>query len=717
MIRSFRPSAVWLGLCTWALLAQAQSMAPANTVDVGEIDYPVVITPTRLKQSLADVPASVTIITSDMLERYGINTVPDALMLVPGMESMRSGGGRPPFKISYHGTNSANPRRMNVLIDGVSVYSAGLSGTEWHLLPVAIEDIDRIEVTRGTDSASYGPNSMMAVINIQTKHPKDVESFYLGAKTDNRAPSSVTTRLARQWGQTSLRATYKLTRDEGYDSSSFKHGARDTQYSKHLNVRSYTDLGAGTALEGFAALVDTDWQIGQQDAYQVTFPDVKDERGLAAVRLTLGLTPQHQVQANASITTAKYRQPWQACWPRAAFLPEVQELALSGVNSYMADLLQGKLNLLSPVLSDDPLVRKAMLAVAALGPAALNLHCGTGDHHHDESRLQAEIQDTYVHSPDLRVVAGVGMRHQRVTSQTMLSGTASNSVVWAFGHAEIRPRNDVSVNLGGYYEHNNLGSNTFSPRVAVNWQLSDRQTLRAVYSEGTRTPDIVQEKANWTYRLYDFSPAINGVTSAPLSKPIISLGGGLTERIRSVELGYLQQIPALGLTLDVKAFDDHLSDLIIDYISAMSYARGMPSDSSVRLTGLELQMRWALTQGWSGFLNYCNLLNRDAINAIERDLYSRHSGSLGISRDFGDGWQTSLAFYGASADGNLRNRYSRTDLHLSRDFRLGGYRTNAALTLSYLDTPTVQDFATLIGDFQFGYKRQLGIGGSIRISF
>jgi iron complex outermembrane recepter protein len=716
MIRRVWPSAVWLGLCTWALGAQAQPLTTTSALDVGEIEYPVVITPTRLKQSLADVPASVTIITAEMLERYGITSVTDALMLVPGMESMRSGGGRPPFKISYHGTNASNPRRMNVLVDGVSAYSAGLSGAEWHMLPVAIEDIDRIEVIRGTDSASYGPNSMMAVINIQTKHPKDVESAYVRATYNTRTPYGLTTRLAGQWGQTSLRATYKLMRDEGYDTSSFKYGSRDSQYNKHLNVRSHTDLGGGTTLEGFAALVDADRQIGQQDLYQVSFPDITDQRATLATRLTLGLTPQHQVQASAFVTTAKIRQSWRACWPKAAFMPEVQDLVLNDVNNYLGDLLQGRLDLLSPVLSDNPQVRRAMLAVAA-DPQALSLYCGTGNANQDEARFQAEIQDTYVHSPDLRVVAGLGMRHQRVTSQSYLAGTATNSVVWAFGHAEIRPQDNISVNLGGYYERNNLGSNTFSPRVAVNWQLSDRQTLRAVYSEGTRTPDIVQEKAYWVYALHDMSPTLNGATSAPLSKPVISLGGGLTERIRSVELGYLQQIPALGLTLDIKAFDDHLSDLIVDYVSAMSYAKGSAAESAVRLTGAELQMRWAMTHGWTGFLNYCNLLNRDAIKAVERNMYARHSGSIGISHDLGHGWLTSLAFYGASADGNLRNRYSRTDLHVARDFKWGTSRANASVTLSYLDTPTVHDYGDLVGHFQFGYKPQLGIGGSIRISF
>jgi iron complex outermembrane receptor protein len=228
---------------------------------------------------------------------------------------------------------------------------------------------------------------------------------------------------------------------------------------------------------------------------------------------------------------------------------------------------------------------------------------------------------------------------------------------------------------------------------------------------------VIQERANWTYRLDDLTPLYNGASSAALSGALVSLGGGLTERIRSFELGYLQQVPSLGLTVDVKAFDDHLSDLIVDYVSAMRYAKGASTNSSVQLTGVEVQARWALAQGWSGFLNYCNLLNRHATQAIEQAQYARHSGSVGISRDFGEGWQAALAYYGASSDGQLSNPYSRTDLNISKDFKLRDSRVNAGFTLSYLDTLKVNDYAGLPGSFSFSYRQHMAVGARVSVSF
>ena len=47
---------------------------------------------------------------------------------------------------------------------------SSFGGIPWTDLPIVIEDIDRIEVIRGPNAATYGPNSFMAVINIITKH-------------------------------------------------------------------------------------------------------------------------------------------------------------------------------------------------------------------------------------------------------------------------------------------------------------------------------------------------------------------------------------------------------------------------------------------------------------------------------------------------------------------------------------------------------------------
>jgi iron complex outermembrane receptor protein len=74
--------------------------------------------------------------------------------------------------VNYHGTNTTEARRMQVLVDVRSVYRPGLATVDWTDIPLAVEDIERIEVFRGPNTATYGANALMGVINIISTPPE-----------------------------------------------------------------------------------------------------------------------------------------------------------------------------------------------------------------------------------------------------------------------------------------------------------------------------------------------------------------------------------------------------------------------------------------------------------------------------------------------------------------------------------------------------------------
>ena len=112
---------------------------------------PQVLTATRLKQSPAAVPGSMTVIDSALIHATGARDISELLRLVPGMMVGNISGNQ--AAVNYHGTNATEARRMQVLIDGRSVYRAGLATVDWSDIPVAMEDIERIEVFRGPNTA------------------------------------------------------------------------------------------------------------------------------------------------------------------------------------------------------------------------------------------------------------------------------------------------------------------------------------------------------------------------------------------------------------------------------------------------------------------------------------------------------------------------------------------------------------------------------------
>ena len=124
----------------------------ADDLFVSDLALPEVLTATHLYQAPAAVP--------------GARNITDVLRLVPGMLVVPDSNNL--TTVNYHGTSAGQARRLQVLIDGRSVYRAGFAKVGWADLPVAIEDIQRIEVFRGPNTVSYGANALLGVINIIT---------------------------------------------------------------------------------------------------------------------------------------------------------------------------------------------------------------------------------------------------------------------------------------------------------------------------------------------------------------------------------------------------------------------------------------------------------------------------------------------------------------------------------------------------------------------
>lgn len=692
--------------------AQAQSID--GTVDVSDVSYPVVITPTRLRQSLADVPASVTVITADTLRRYGINRIEEALRLVPGMAVSQATGND--FRINFHGTSAISPRRLNVLIDGVSAYRSAFSQVQWSLLPVVLEDVERIEVIRGPDSSAYGPNSMMAVVNILTKHPKDVERGLVSLAAGSHGMVDGVVRLATTVGSTSLRATVSSRHDDGYDHSTTASTGHDSTSVNRLNLRAQHDLSDGSSLDMQASYARGKVDDGLVDLYQATRPDQLINSTQLSARWGKALSAVHELRVDVSHATSSAKQRWISCWPQAAYWREVNELFQSNPEM-VRRLLQG-LPLPGGSARDNELlvlIATRLFSQGGLQSALAQTTCGRANQDGTETRTQLEVQDTFVMSDQLRFVGGLGLRHQRASSETYFGGAVSNNVHWVFGHAEYRPLDWLTANIGGYAEANSLSGHTFSPRLAINVRLSEQQTVRAVVSKGTRTPDLFEERANWSYTVRDLSVPIDGSTTGRLFTAVQARSDLSSEQIWSHELGYLLVLRRLGLTLDVRLFDDHLSHLISERLTTTDFS---PDNSgSVRLTGAELQLNWEVSDRWSTWASYGYLLNREASHIEETMQYARHSGALGVSLALPGAWRASVAHYAASGDGVHELRYARTDLTIAHAFSWGTQAASVSLTLSHLDTPSVNTYQDVTRYFTSTYDSQLSIHGQVRVAF
>lgn len=160
----------------WVDLVSANNIrANAQLLDlpIEELMKVQVTTASRHSQKLAEIPAAVFVITQDDIRRSGATSIPEALRMAPGVEVARIGTDK--WAINIRGFNGRFADKLQVLIDGRSVYNPLFSGVQWEQLDTFMEDIERIEVIRGPGAALWGANAVNGVINIITKKARDTQ--------------------------------------------------------------------------------------------------------------------------------------------------------------------------------------------------------------------------------------------------------------------------------------------------------------------------------------------------------------------------------------------------------------------------------------------------------------------------------------------------------------------------------------------------------------
>jgi iron complex outermembrane recepter protein len=121
-----RPPIPFLFLVACAYLPAAQAQTSVSEQDYFA-DMPVVLSVSRLPQRLDETPGAVTILDRDFIRQTGARDVADLLRLVPGFQSSASFEADAP-QASYHGVFGNYSARIQVLVDGRSVYSTYFFG-------------------------------------------------------------------------------------------------------------------------------------------------------------------------------------------------------------------------------------------------------------------------------------------------------------------------------------------------------------------------------------------------------------------------------------------------------------------------------------------------------------------------------------------------------------------------------------------------------------
>jgi hemoglobin/transferrin/lactoferrin receptor protein len=148
-------------------ITSANSVGPLEIVlSAGGISESVTVTATRTQVSTDDTAVPVSVIGREEIERRSVNTVGDIFRSLPGTSTVNEGA----FQVRPR-IRGLESNRILILVDGERLNNArtstGQSGIEIGL--VDLEQIETLEVVRGSGSVLYGTDALAGTVNIITQ--------------------------------------------------------------------------------------------------------------------------------------------------------------------------------------------------------------------------------------------------------------------------------------------------------------------------------------------------------------------------------------------------------------------------------------------------------------------------------------------------------------------------------------------------------------------
>ncbi|MBP9838814.1 MAG: TonB-dependent receptor, partial [Proteobacteria bacterium] len=160
-------------------LADEQKSNEYIGLSLEELMEEEVFSHSKREEKAFTVESALFVVTNEDIKRAGVESIPEALRLVPGVQVSRINSSI--WSISIRGFSNQFANKLLVLIDGKSVYTPLFSGVYWNDQDLILDDVERIEVIRGPGGTIWGANAVNGVINIITKNSNQTQGNQLSA--------------------------------------------------------------------------------------------------------------------------------------------------------------------------------------------------------------------------------------------------------------------------------------------------------------------------------------------------------------------------------------------------------------------------------------------------------------------------------------------------------------------------------------------------------
>ena len=430
-------------LAMWFFVGWGAARAEQSAALLSEQDYlqeiPQVFAASRLPQHPQDSPGANTLIDRSQIQASGARNLSELFMGVPGMQVGLSAGGRP--VVAYHGFSGQVSQRMQVFVDGRSLYAPYMfGGVDWSMVTVPLDEIEYIEIHRGSNSAAYGANAFLGVIHIYTRTAAQASGVSARVLQGNNGIGDRTVRLGLSNESLQWRFVAGHQGDQGL------LGRSDSYKTDTLDFRADYQKSATESVMFLAGSKTGSFGIGGQNS-------IAD--------------PLRNENKTSSFGHLKYKQ----------LVDDGQEWSLStswtrdsGRDAYQIPLLSG---------------------------GVLDMH-----NNRQADRYSLEYQHFKTLRNNLRASWGAEYRRDQVQSFELFStsDTQKNAAWRLYYNQEWKPLETWTFNAGGLLEKDLFAPQQFAPRLSVNWKPTPNHVLKWGVSSAFRTPSLFEQKSDWRVR-------------------------------------------------------------------------------------------------------------------------------------------------------------------------------------------------------------------------
>jgi len=233
------------------------------SLEIAGVNSEVIVTAQGTPQTIDEVSKAVSVVNVDQIERRDEYSLVDALRLVPGIRVEQLGGPGAFSKILIRGLRVVD---TSVLLDGMRIRDAAdfRGGINPFMEDLLTNNIDRVEVLRGSGSSLYGSNAVGGVINVVSPEGGGSPKFNVGFEGGSlglfrergQANGGIGTKFGYSFSATRLDVNHGVHEGEIYRNTSLGGHA-------HYNLSPKISLrGTVAYTRGFNRTGDSPFPIG-----------------------------------------------------------------------------------------------------------------------------------------------------------------------------------------------------------------------------------------------------------------------------------------------------------------------------------------------------------------------------------------------------------------------------------------------------------------------